>query len=195
MGSGAGRLAFSEVLPVNVTNAMSEEAVEQQRVEYTGIFGKEAADALIDQEAIARLRGGHPRRVLGQGNAPRRAAGPHPCDTSQSTLTLPVQDGVGALAPDDRHGHLVLPGLPRILHLDIVDYYEAATVMGFDHYCEWLDDRGYRWPPTGMPHDAKVREVGAPGARTRIETLFSAGPQARPAGSRAVTDGRHQRRP
>jgi hypothetical protein len=41
---------FSEVLPVNVTNAMSEAAVEQQRLEYTGIFGKEAADALIDQE-------------------------------------------------------------------------------------------------------------------------------------------------
>ena len=41
---------FSEVLPLNVTNAMSEEAVEQQRLEYTGIFGKEAADALIDQE-------------------------------------------------------------------------------------------------------------------------------------------------
>ena len=28
---------FSEVLPVNVTNAMSEEAVEQQRVEYTAL--------------------------------------------------------------------------------------------------------------------------------------------------------------
>ena len=41
---------FSEVLPFNVTNAMSEAAVEQQRLEYTGIFGKEAADALIDQE-------------------------------------------------------------------------------------------------------------------------------------------------
>ena len=35
---------FSEVLPVNVTGAMSKAAVEQQRVEYTGIFGKEAAD-------------------------------------------------------------------------------------------------------------------------------------------------------
>ena len=41
---------FSEVLPVNVTGAMSEAAVEQQRLEYTGIFSKEAADALIDQE-------------------------------------------------------------------------------------------------------------------------------------------------
>src|SRR5271165_425378 len=41
---------FSEVLPVNVTGAMTEAAVEAQRLEYTGIFGQEAADALIDQE-------------------------------------------------------------------------------------------------------------------------------------------------
>jgi phage terminase large subunit len=33
---------FSEVLPVNITGAMSEAAVEQQRIEYTGIFDKEA---------------------------------------------------------------------------------------------------------------------------------------------------------
>ena len=40
-GQDARRLVFSEVLPVNVTGAMSEAvAVEQQRVEYTGIFGK-----------------------------------------------------------------------------------------------------------------------------------------------------------
>jgi hypothetical protein len=60
--------------------------------------------------------------------------------------------------------------------------------MGFDHYCEWLDERGYHgidW----MPHDAKVREAGAPGARTRIETLITLG--RRPELSRAVADGRH----
>src|SRR5208337_793438 len=38
---------FSEVLP---SGAMTDAAVEAQRLEYTGIFGKEAADALIDQE-------------------------------------------------------------------------------------------------------------------------------------------------
>jgi hypothetical protein len=27
-------------------------------------------------------------------------------------------------------------------HLDIVDYYEGHG-QGFDHYCEWLDARGY----------------------------------------------------
>lgn len=29
---------------------MTDAAVEAQRLEYTGIFGQEAADALIDQE-------------------------------------------------------------------------------------------------------------------------------------------------
>jgi phage terminase large subunit len=61
--------------------------------------------------------------------------------------------------------------LPDRLH--IVDYIESHG-LGFDHYCRWLDERGYHgidW----VPHDAKIGEVGAPGARTRIETLFTLG--------------------
>jgi phage terminase large subunit len=46
--------------------------------------------------------------------------------------------------------------------------------MGFDHYCEWLDRNGYRGTDW-VPHDAKVREAGAPGARTRLETLVTLG--------------------
>jgi hypothetical protein len=33
-----------------LTGAMTEAAVEAQRLEHTGIFGKEGSDALIDQE-------------------------------------------------------------------------------------------------------------------------------------------------
>jgi hypothetical protein len=58
-------------------------------------------------------------------------------------------------------------------HLDIADCYEGHG-QGFDYYCAWLDERGYH-STDWMPHDAKVREVGAPGARTRIETLFTLG--------------------
>ena len=50
-------------------------------------------------------------------------------------------------------------------HLDIVDYYEAHG-RGFDHYCEWLDNRGYHGTDW-YPHDVKVREAGSPGARAR----------------------------
>jgi phage terminase large subunit len=41
---------FAEVLPVSATGAMTEEAVEDQRRQYEGIFGQEAANALIAQE-------------------------------------------------------------------------------------------------------------------------------------------------
>jgi phage terminase large subunit len=71
--------------------------------------------------------------------------------------------------------------------LAIVDYYEDHG-MGFDHYCEWLDARGYHgvdW----MPHDAKVREAGAPGARTRIETLISLGRKPDQAPKQSLMDG------
>ena len=57
--------------------------------------------------------------------------------------------------------------------LNVVDYYEASG-HGFDHYWDWTNDKGYHgidW----VPHDAKVREVGAPGARTRIETMLRLG--------------------
>ena len=58
-------------------------------------------------------------------------------------------------------------------HLDIVDYYEGHG-QGFDHYCAWLDERGYHGTDW-YPHDVKVREAGSPGARTRIETLITMG--------------------
>ena len=52
-------------------------------------------------------------------------------------------------------------------HLDIVDYYEGHG-MGFDHYCEWLNARGYHGTDW-YPHDVKVREADrpehAPGSR------------------------------
>ena len=60
------------------------------------------------------------------------------------------------------------PGLPFLC---------GCHGQGFDHYCAWLDERGYRGTDH-VPHDAKVREVGAPGARTRIETLVTLGKPA-----------------
>jgi hypothetical protein len=78
---------FSEVLPVNVTGAMSEAAVEQQRVEYTGIFGKEAADALIDQEYTAASR-----RPFSAPTGARRCSSPSSraaSATCRSTQTCP----------------------------------------------------------------------------------------------------------
>ena len=155
---------FSEVLPVNVTGAMSEAAVEQQPVEYTGVFGKEAADALIDQEYYcsfeAAILGAHSGKEMLLAEQQGRI-----CDVPVNPdLSVQTAWNIGV---DDAMAIWCFQVYPD--HIDVADYYEGHG-MGFDHYCEWLDARGYHgidW----MPHDAKVREAGAPGARPRIETL------------------------
>ena len=66
--------------------------------------------------------------------------------------------------------------------MNVVDYYESSG-HGFDHYCDWLNERGYRgvvW----VPPDAKVREPGAPKRRTRIESLIYCGREECPQGER-----------
>ena len=60
--------------------------------------------------------------------------------------------------------------------------------QGFDHYCAWLDERGYQGTDR-YQHDAKVREVGSPGARTRIETLVTLGRKPALAPEQSLMDG------
>jgi phage terminase large subunit len=72
---------------------------------------------------------------------------------------------------------------PGRLHL--VDYYENSQ-HGADHYCTWLNERGYHgvdW----VPHDARVREFSS--GRTRIEALRSMGRKPRLVPSHTVIDG------
>ena len=159
---------FSEVLPVNVTNAMSEEAVEQQRLEYTGIFGKEAADALIDQEYYCSFEAAILGAYWGKEMLLAEQQG-RICDVPVNT-DLPVHTAWD-IGVDDAMAIWCFQVYPD--HLDIVDYYEGHG-QGFDHYCEWLDERGYHGTDW-YPHDVKVREAGSPGARTRIETLILLG--------------------
>ena len=71
--------------------------------------------------------------------------------------------------------------------VNVVDYYENSG-YGFDHYWEWNKDRGYSgidW----VPHDAKVKEVGAPGGRTRIESMIRLGFKPRLAPEAKKIDG------
>ena len=173
---------FSEVLPVNVTGAMSEEAVEQQRVEYTGIFGKEAADALIDQEYYCSFEAAILGAYWGKEMLLAEQQG-RICDVPVN-LDLPVHTAWD-IGVDDAMAIWCFQVYPD--HLDIVDYYEGHG-MGFDHYCEWLDERGYHGTDW-MPHDAKVREAGSPGARTRIETLITLGRKPELAPEQSLMDG------
>ena len=151
-----------------MTGAMSEAAVEQQRTEYTGIFGKEAADALIDQEYYCSFETAILGAYWGKEMLLAEQQGSI-CDVPVNTH-LPVQTAWD-IGVDDAMAIWCFQ--VYLDHLDIVDYYEGHG-QGFDHYCAWLDERGYHGTDW-MPHDAKIREPGSPGARTRIETLITLG--------------------
>ena len=111
---------FSEVLPVNVTNAMSEEAVEQQRLEYTGIFGKEAADALIDQEYYCSFEAAILGAYWGKEMLLAEQHG-RICDVPVN-IGLPVHTAWD-IGVDDAMAIWCFQVYPD--HLDVVDYYEG----------------------------------------------------------------------
>ncbi len=147
---------------------MTEAAVEAQRLEYTGIFGKEAADALIDQEYYCSFEAAILGAYWGKEMLLAEQQG-RICDVPVNT-DLPVHTAWD-IGVDDAMAIWCFQVYPD--HLDIVDYYEGHG-QGFDHYCEWLDERGYHGTDW-FPPDVKVREAGAPGARTRFETLVLLG--------------------
>ncbi len=158
----------SEVQTVDDSKAISLEKVEQQRREYHAVFGEDAGDALIQQEYWcsfnAAVLGAYWAKEL---NAAERDGRICKVDVDPD---YPVHTSWD-LGIDDAMAIWCFQVAPGKLH--VVDYYESSG-YGFDHYCKWLDDRGYHGIDH-VPHDAKMRELGSPGGRTRIETLITLG--------------------
>lgn len=158
----------AQVLTVENTG-FPKHLVEAQRKEYHTIFGEDAGDALIEQEYYcsfeAAVLGAYWGKELAKAELEGRIC---KVDIDRNVPVnvawdIGVDDAMALwcyqIGRDDRGA----------MFLNIVDYYEASG-FGFDHFCDWLAERDYKgidW----VPHDAKVREVGAPGARSRIETL------------------------
>jgi phage terminase large subunit len=168
----ANKTWHAQTLTVDDTG-FPKHLVEAQRQEYHAIFGDDAGDALIEQEyycsfeaavlgaywgkqLAAAEREGRIRKIDVDKRFPVHAAWDIGVDDAMAVWCFQL----GA----DANGRAII---------NVVDHYEQNGV-GFDHFCDWFKDRDYRgvdW----VPHDAKVREPGAPGARTRIETLQELG--------------------
>lgn len=161
---------FTQVLTVNDTQAVTLEAVEEQRAEYHALFGVDAGDALIEQEYYcsfeAAIMGSYWGRELLDAESSGRI-----CEVAHDLL-LPVHTawdlGVGdstAIWFFQVHG-------PEVR---IIDHYEAHG-YAVDHYVEVLNNKPYRYGNDYVPHDARVKEWtnAGPGgkAKTRIETMI-----------------------
>lgn len=143
------------------------EAVEAQRKEYHGMFGVEAGDALIEQEWFCSFQAA----ILGAywGKEIGRLENSGNICTVDRVPGYPVHTAWD-IGMDDPMAIWVFQAGPGWLHL--IDYYESSG-HGFDHYADWLGERDYVGGIDYVPHDAKQREPGALGGRTRIETLFA----------------------
>lgn len=171
------RGAFADLQTVEDSMRLCEEAgvqpsvtlidVEAQRAEYHALFGEEAGDALIEQEWFcsfsAAILGAYYGKAISRAEREGRI-----CDVAiQHSYPINTAWDIGVDDPMAIWVYQVGPGW-----LNVIDYIEGSN-EGFDYYCDWLDERGYNSGVDNLPHDARQREPGAPGARTRIQTLVA----------------------
>lgn len=173
---------FAQVLTVDDTKALTHESVEAQRVTYRSLYGYEAGDALIEQEYYCSFEAA----ILGAyyGREMRLAEQEGRIGNFPINREMPVHTAwdIGVDDPMAIWCFQIYPG-----RIEFVDYIEGSG-HGFDWYTEKLNARGYRGDDF-VPHDAKMREAGAPGARTRIETLFTLGRRPRLCPNQSLMDG------
>jgi hypothetical protein len=160
---------FAELRTVTDTGAITLEMVEEQRLEYHAMFGEAAGDALIQQEFFCSFTAAILGAYYGKQIEAAERAGRVCQLTPVKGYPINTAWDIGV---DDPMAIWVFQAGPGWLH--ILDYVEGSN-EGFDFYCGWLDERGYKGGVDWVPHDAKQREPGAPGGRTRIQTLFSLG--------------------
>jgi hypothetical protein len=171
---------FCEVLGADVTGAISEEAIEEQRTTYKALFGAEVADLLIDQEFYCSFAGA----MVGSyfGSLIDKAEREGRIGEVGLVDRLPVHTAWDLGVGDDTAIWCFQAVEGRIR---LVDYY-ASNGVGAEHYVEWLRQRGYAGFDY-LPHDAKVTEWGS--GRTRVETLQAMGRKVRKVPAVSFQDG------
>jgi hypothetical protein len=148
---------FCQRLGVRDTRAIPHAAIEEER--RAGM-----PEELIDQEFhcsfdAALVGAYYGKQMTAAADSGRIAAVPY-------DPMLPVETWWD-LGIDDATAIWFVQRLGREIRL--IGYYEASG-QGLDHYAAVLLSRGYAYVRHVLPHDIRVREMGA-GARSRLETL------------------------
>lgn len=163
------------------------ERVEEQRKEYHAIFGKDAGDALIEQEywcsfEAAILGAYYGREMLDCERGGRIADVQWDANLAVHTAwDLGVGDSTAIWFFQQQFGRI-----------HVIDYYEADG-MGASHYVEHLKAKPYTYGKHYLPHDARAREwltTGPDGrAKTRIQILVEMGLDVQIVSDQKLGDG------
>jgi phage terminase large subunit len=171
---------FAEVLPVQASGAISAEALEESRREYMALYGEIAGQALFAQEYECSFASVIPGAYYtAELIACERDGRVGQVDIANDMAVHTAWD----LGVDDATAIWCFQIQPGRLHL--VDYYENNQ-HGADHYCQWLNERGYHGVDF-VPHDARVRDWGT--GRTRLDVLRSLGRKPRLVPNHTPIDG------
>jgi hypothetical protein len=162
---------FAETLTARDTGALSPEHLDKALEEYVSIYGRDAGQAMFDQEMMvsftAAVLGAFYALEMAQVRNEGRVLDIEP------DFDRPVHRAWDLGVRDDTaiwwyqaHGSQLL----------ILDYY-AASGHGVEHFRDEIfkrhEERGWIHGNDYVPHDAKVKEWGS--GRTRVETMSGMG--------------------
>jgi phage terminase large subunit len=178
---------FAEVLSVKDTGALNEQQLDESLHEYIALYGEDLGRAQFEQEYLcsfnAAILGAFYARELVTVRKEGRIVEVEPI------ATRPVHRAWDIGVRDDTSIWWFQVVAGQVL---ILDCYSASNA-GVDHFAEVIakrrDEHGWLDGIDFVPHDAKVREWGAPGARSRVETMKSLGLNPQLAPDQSKMDG------
>lgn len=185
---------FTEVLSVSVTNAISLDAIERQRREYTGLFGKDIADLLIEQEYYCSFAGAMVGAYWGAEMAQAETQGRVRVVPVDPAYPVHTAWDLGKAVNNPIFCFQVVPifvmsatGNPiyQRSELRIVDFYRPDT-EDLELWCKWLNDKGYNGTDY-VPHDVMQPVWGT--KHTRFDMLKAMGRKPKMVGMVSVADG------
>lgn len=156
---------FAEISTVHDTGALSPEQIDESLREYVAIYGEDLGRAQFEQEYECSFNAA----ILGAFYA-------------REMLAVRQEGRIADIEP--------VPGKPVHRAWDIgtrddtsIWWFQVVGTQvyvldcytnnggGVDHYAEECSKRGWVQGIDFVPHDAKVREWGTTGGRTRVETM------------------------
>ena len=156
---------FAEVSTIHDTGALSPEQIEESLAEYVALYGEDLGRAQFQQEYecsfnAAILGAFYAREMLAVRNEERiDRIEPIEGEPVHTVWDLGVSDSTAIW------WFQVVGG--QVFILDV----HVAHGAGVDYYADLCHSKPWARGIDFVPHDAKVREWGTTGARTRVETM------------------------
>lgn len=160
---------FAEVSTILDTGALTQEQLDESLKEYIALYGEDLGRAQYEQEYLcsfnAAIMGAFYAREMLAVRTEQRFGDIEPVHGRpvHTAWDLGVEDST-AIWWFQVVGAQVF----------ILDYY-VAHGYGVDHYAEVVKSKPWVRGIDFVPHDAKVRQWGVPGARTRVESMIAEG--------------------